>query len=85
MGNDASFKVALDNQHQWPCDYLFKFVVPSEKTDDFIAVFPGESFQYKKSGTGKYTSLSLRKRMVSSDEVMAIYRAASAIEGIIAL
>ncbi len=85
MDFDASFKDKLDKQHQWPCDYLFKFVVPSEKTTDFEAEFPNESFHSKKSSAGKYTSFTLRKRMISSDEVIAIYRAASAIEGIIAL
>jgi len=80
-----SFREKLDQEHQWPCDYLFKFVVPSEKTSDFLTVFPHESFQSKKSSGGKYTSYSLRKRMNSSDEVIAIYNAASKVEGIIAL
>jgi len=85
MYSDSSFKDKLDKEHQWPCDYLFKFVVPSEKTTEFRLLFPGESFLSKSSSGGKYTSLTLRKRMGSSDEVIAIYRAASAIEGIISL
>jgi len=85
MDLDVSFRDKLDKQHIWPGDYLFKFVVPSEKSADFLAIFPHESFHSKKSSGGKYISHTLRKKMNSGDEVIAIYHAASKVEGIIAL
>lgn len=85
MDLDKSFSDKLDREHQWPCDYLFKFVVPVFKKNEFLDLFPGEKFQSKESSGGKYTSLSLLKQMTSSAEVIAIYRKAGKIEGIIAL
>lgn len=80
-----SFKNKLDSHHSWPCEYLFKFVVPAGKTTDLLALFPDESFQSKQSKAGNYTSFTLRKVMESSDEVIAIYETAGKVEGLIAL
>ena len=33
-------KTKLDNHHDWPEDYTFKFVVPKDQIDELLAVLP---------------------------------------------
>lgn len=81
----ASFKEKLDNQHQWPDYYTFKFIVPSNKVTEVAALFEGEELIEKISSKGKYRSITVRTFLQSSDGVIAIYIAAKKIEGIISL
>jgi len=85
MDSHSDFKQKLDQEHQWPTIYMFKFVVPSKKVEEFIKVFGKETLQSKKSKGGKYLSFTLKKMMNSSQEVVEIYLKARKIEGIIAL
>jgi hypothetical protein len=85
MDSYHDFKEKLDFEHQWPTVYMFKFVVPSEKVQEFHGIFEEESLQSKKSKSGKYASFTLKKMMSSSQEVVEIYLKARKIEGIIAL
>lgn len=43
----AQFKEALDNNHQWPCPYIYKFIVPSENIAQLVALFPEENIETK--------------------------------------
>ena len=79
------FSRILDDHHQWPCPYLFKFIVPADKLNDFNALFEDESKTEKASKTGKYVSVTFESHMCSSHDVMDIYRRASAIPGILSL
>lgn len=81
----AQFKEALDNNHQWPCPYIYKFIVPSENIAQLVALFPEENIETKKSKTGKYTSVTMTSTMCSASEVTDIYEKASQVPGIMAL
>lgn len=85
MDSYKAFKEKLDLEHKWPAPYLFKFVVPSTKVDEFKQVFPEEPFQSKESKAGNYVSFSMKKVVKSSDEVVDLYIKAKEIEGLIAL
>ena len=85
MTSVEAFKEKLNQEHKWPDIYLFKFVVPIGKAQDFKSTFPEFSFQEKKSNAGNYISFSLRKEMKSSDEVINIYIKARTVDGVIAL
>lgn len=85
MESFKAFKEKLDQEHKWPATYMFKFVVPKAKIDEFQKVFAKEPFQPKKSKAGNYTSFTMKKMMNSSDEVVEIYVRARKIEGLIAL
>jgi len=80
-----SFKEKLDDQHQWPGIYVFKFIVPVNKVPAVKALFPNEEVIAKASSKGNYTSLTIRSQMKSSDQVVILYIEAKKIEGIISL
>ena len=80
-----AFKEKLDKEHAWPGMYMFKFIVPKEKQDAILELFPGEKIAAKESKGGKYISYTIKMMMESSDAVIAIYEEAHKVEGVIAL
>jgi len=79
------FTQMLDDHHQWPCPYLFKFIVPAEKLEEFTALFEDEAMTTRPSKNGKYVSFTFESHMCSSGDVMDVYRRASAIPGVLSL
>lgn len=79
------FKQALDDHHQWPCPYVYKFIVPTENLDQLMALFPEEEVATRESKSGKYTSVTMTSTMCSSDEVMAVYAKAATVPGVMSL
>ena len=79
----------LNNHYSWPSIYLFKFIIPNDesKTTTLISFFQDETdkINLNSSSTGKYTSVSVHKKMNSAEEIIEIYEKATKIEGIIAL
>lgn len=82
---DQQFKDQLDQEHQWPAVYMFKFIVPKGIETQIEALFNAEETSSKVSRRGNYVSVTARVTMGSSEEVIEIYRAANEIEGVIAL
>jgi hypothetical protein len=81
----SRFQALLDQQTDWPSEYLFKFIVPSEGLGDLKEVFGETPVQVRASSKGNYMSVTARMEMASSDEVIAIYHAAGKVEGVISL
>ena len=82
----ARFEGLLDEQTEWPTDYIFKFIVPHEQLDalrDAIGEEPQDSVRASSKGT--YVSLTAHRRVASSEEVVALYRSTSDVDGVIAL
>ena len=79
------FKRVLDEHHQWPCPYIYKFIVPSENLGQFRELFASETLETRPSRTGKYTSVTITSTMCSADEVMAVYEKAALIPGVMSL
>jgi len=75
----------LDEQTVWPSEYLYKFIVPAGQLDQALQLFPLQSVSQRESRTGKYVSLSSRQLVASSNEVIALYRKAALIPGLVAL
>ena len=75
----------LDQTHEWPCEYTFKFVVKTENRKDIEDLFPDCTIEEKASSGGKFTSLTIAKTVNSADEVLYIYDQASKIKGVLAL
>jgi hypothetical protein len=82
-------RIELNNTNVWPAEYLFKFIVPTDKEniDKVESAFDGIGaiIVTKKSRTEKYTSISIDVQMQSAQDVIDKYLAVSTIEGIISL
>lgn len=81
-------KLRLDEVHQWPSVYMFKFIFEpeQERTDAILALFPVESEVLRKySSGGKYLSITVREVMLSAEEVIERYEKAGAIDGVIVM
>lgn len=79
---------ALDQVHEWPSLYMFKFIFTpeDERLKAVLALFPPEAEVLRKySKAGKYVSITVREVMMSADEVVARYDKAATIEGVIVL
>lgn len=75
----------IDSGHEWPGDYLFKFIVPAGKRAELESHFEGVTFFTRPSANGRFVSLTYKGHFQSSDQVMAIYERVLAIEGIVSL
>ncbi len=80
-----SLRAKLDQYYSWPSLYIFKFIVPKEKVGDVTKLFPKHESSLKNSTNGKYTSVTVQMMVPSSEAVIEVYSAVSAIEGIVAL
>ncbi len=81
-------KLRLDEVHEWPSVYMFKFIFEPEKerTDAILKLFPAESEVLRKySSGGKYLSITVREVMLSAEEVIERYEKAGAIDGVIVM
>lgn len=81
----ASFREKLNQEYSWPALYMFKFIAPAGRRSDIEKLFPGENLHYRQSGKGNYISITVTLRMTSADTVIALYRKAASIPGLIAL
>lgn len=84
----ARLKERLDQIHEWPSVYMFKFIFEPdpERLTAVLALFTPEAEVLRKySAGGKYVSITAQEVMMGSDEVIARYDRASAITGVIVL
>ncbi|HLA54498.1 MAG TPA: DUF493 family protein [Flavobacterium sp.] len=82
-------KIQLEDSNDWPAEYLFKFIVPTDETK-VLAVENafngmGAVMHTTKSKTEKYTSISINVQMESAQQIIDKYKEVAAIEGIISL
>ncbi len=82
-------KEELKNSTIWPSDYLYKFIIPSEKEkiNAIHEIFnnTGAVIKTKKSSKGTYTSVSITVHLKSPDAVIEKYKEVGKIEGVISL
>ncbi len=79
------FKKKLEANHDFPCIYMFKFIVPLNKKEALINLLPKVAIKIKTSSSNKFASVTLNVKMESSNKVIEIYNRAYQIEGIIAI
>ena len=79
------FQALLDDQIEFPSEYLFKFIAPVESLEELKSVFGHYPVEVRESRKGNYVSVTARIEMHSSDEVIAVYSAAAEIEDVISL
>ncbi|TXN35931.1 DUF493 domain-containing protein [Flagellimonas hymeniacidonis] len=85
----SRLKEQLLENTKWPSNYLYKFIVPTDKKriDQITTIFnmPGAVIESKKSKKGTYTSVSITVHLNNPDEVIAKYKEVSSVEGVISL
>ena len=79
------FKTLLDEEYDWPVDYLFKFILPIGQRELFINSLGIEGHIERPSKTGKYISITFHKNVTSSDDVLFVYEQASQVKGVMSL
>lgn len=79
------FRELLDDQNEWPSEYLFKFIVPRASQALLEAVFGDEPFKVRASSKGNYVSVTASLLMQSSDQVVELYQRAAKIPGVVSL
>src|SRR5262245_11356489 len=81
----GSLKARLDEVHRWPCVYTFKFIMKKERLEGFVPIFEGHRYTTRDSAAGRHVAVTAELFVETSDEVIAIYRAAAKHEGVIPL
>ena len=82
----GKFKELLNQEYSWPVRYAFKFIVSVGQVKIVEDIFSENvEITKKPSSGGKYVSVTINATMNNADEILAIYKAASAIHGIISL
>jgi hypothetical protein len=80
------FKELLDEHHDWPGNYTFKFIVAKDRVERVLDLFEErDDITTRPSRHGRYISVTANCEVSSSEEVIAVYEAAASIEGIIPL
>jgi uncharacterized protein len=79
------FQELLDQTYQWPDYYEFKFIVKTNEKSQVIALLPEFTLTETPSAKGNYVSISARKLMKSTQEVLDVYDQVSQIKGVISL
>ena len=80
------FKELLDQHHDWPSTYTFKFIVAKDRVERVLDLFEArDTISTRPSRHGRYISVTANCEVSSSDEVIAVYEAAATIKGVIPL
>jgi len=79
------FKDLLDQSYQWPDYYEFKFIIKITEKHLVVEKLIGFQITETTSKNGNYISISARKLMISTDEVLKIYEVMSSVKGVISL
>lgn len=84
-----SLKEKLENHHDFPEDYLFKFIIPTDqaKLTEIYRVFDGTQFTLsnRESKNGKYTACNINAFVLDADQVIRIYKEVGRIENVMLL
>ena len=84
-----SLREKLENNHNFPEDYLFKFIFPNDNSKLLKLYQVFDEIKYtistRESKNGKYISASILAFVLDANQVTNIYQKVSEIEGMIML
>jgi hypothetical protein len=83
--DNQKFRALLDESYTWPDYYEFKFIIKTDDKHLILGKLSGFTIHETPSKKGNYTSVSARKLMSSTEEVLEIYQLMSTIKGVISL
>jgi len=79
------FKELLDEEHDWPAKFHFKFIVPTKELEQAKKLLQTEEINLRSSRNQKFTSLNAWIEMGSSEDVIDVYTRMQQIPGVISL
>ena len=79
------FQSLLDDQIDFPDEYVFKFIVPASNLNALRQVFGAIPVTERRSSKGTYVSVTATIEVHSSDEVIALYKAAGRVDQVMML
>lgn len=82
---DQNFKDLLDSEYNWPDYYLFKFIIKNDQKDVLLKTLEIKKYDEHLSKKGTYISITYRKLIHASEEVLEIYKKAKTIPGVMTL
>jgi uncharacterized protein len=83
--SNQKFKDLLDQSYQWPDYYEFKFIIKADEKHLVLEKLSGFTINESPSKNGNYISVSARKLMRTTQEVIDVYELMSKIKGVISL
>ncbi len=81
----SELKKKLEETLTYPSVYMFKFILPADnRTIALVENMFGEEAEIytKESNKGKYISITVKEVMMTTDEIIAIYKKAADIPGV---
>lgn len=76
----------LDDTHDWPSIYSFKFIVPSEKGKELEnLIVEASQVETRPSSSGKFLAYTFHCPMGSGREVLEVYARVKSIDGLLSL
>ena len=85
MTDFTKFKSLLEEQMTFPDYYTFKFIVNESTKTVVTEALIDHQIEIRTSKNGKYTSITSRKLVNTSHEVIEIYQEIGKIDGVITL
>ncbi len=85
MSVTERLKKLLEERHEGPFVYHFKFVMPLSSVEEFSRMIPGIETKTRLSSNSKYISISFDFNTENAQEVVDIYHRVQAIPGILSL
>jgi putative lipoic acid-binding regulatory protein len=83
--DNQKFRALLDESYQWPDYYEFKFIIKTDDKQLILEKLIGFTINETPSKKGNYISISARKLIKSTQEVLEVYESLSTVKGIISL
>lgn len=84
-----NFKTKLEENHNFPEDYLYKFVFPNDNTKltELYQIFDGIKYTIstRESKNGNYIATSILAFVLDANQVIDLYKKVAEIEGVVML
>ena len=84
-----SLRQKLEESSEWPSVYMFKFIVKSDPRQIALmeSLFSTKEAEVviRESGKGNFVSITAKEMMLNPEEIIARYKQAEGIEGLISL
>lgn len=86
MSEEKRLLAILNEQHEWPTVFVFKFIVPADRGGELEALFPEAlKLESRPSSGGKYLAYSVHCRLASAEDVLVYYARAHGIPELLSL